>query len=110
MPSCWTSGAGRKVIGWATASHLRAELVPDALEMTIGERAIGERAIGRRRPRDVIHHSDQGLQYTSLAFGKRCIVAFSAVPFVTPLQYTSLAFGKTVCPPMRRVARPTLRG
>lgn len=52
----------RKVIGWATASHLRAELVLDALEM----------AIGQRLPRDVIHHSDQGSQYTSLAFGKRC--------------------------------------
>jgi putative transposase len=52
----------RKVVGWATASHLRAELVLDALEM----------AVGQRRPRDVIHHSDQGSQYTSLAFGKRC--------------------------------------
>jgi putative transposase len=29
-------------------------------------------AIGQRRPRDVIHHSDQGRQYTSLAFGARC--------------------------------------
>ena len=25
-----------------------------------------------RRPKDVIHHSDQGCQYTSIAFGKRC--------------------------------------
>jgi putative transposase len=52
----------RKVVGWATASHLRTKLVLDALEM----------AVGQRRPRDVIHHSDQGSQYTSLAFGKRC--------------------------------------
>jgi putative transposase len=52
----------RKVVGWATAGHLRTELVLDALEM----------AVGQRRPRDVIHHSDQGSQYTSLAFGKRC--------------------------------------
>src|SRR3712207_218293 len=52
----------RKVIGWATANHLRTELVLDALEMSVGQ----------RRPRDVIHHSDQGSQYTSLAFGKRC--------------------------------------
>src|SRR5512144_2014742 len=44
------------------ANHLRAELVLDALNM----------ALGQRRPRDVIHHSDQGSQYTSLAFGKRC--------------------------------------
>jgi putative transposase len=52
----------RRVVGWAMANHLRAELVLDALEM----------AVGQRRPKDVIHHSDQGSQYTSLAFGKRC--------------------------------------
>ena len=52
----------RKVVGWAMTNHLRAELVVDALEM----------AVGQRRPRDVIHHSDQGTQYTSLAFGKCC--------------------------------------
>lgn len=53
----------RKVVGWAMANHLRAELVLDALEMAVGQ---------RRPPRDVIHHSDQGSQYTSLAFGTRC--------------------------------------
>jgi putative transposase len=52
----------RKIVGWSMANHLRAELVLDALEM----------AVGQRRPRDVIHHGDQGSQYTSLAFGKRC--------------------------------------
>ena len=52
----------RTVVGWAMANHLRAELVVDALEM----------AVGQRRPRHVIHHSDQGSQYTSVAFGKRC--------------------------------------
>ena len=52
----------RKVVGWSMANHLRAELVLDAMEM----------AVGQRRPKDVIHHSDQGSQYTSLAFGKRC--------------------------------------
>jgi putative transposase len=52
----------RKIVGWAMAHHIRAELVVDALEM----------AIGQRRPGDVIHHSDQGSQYTSLAFGNRC--------------------------------------
>ena len=52
----------RRIVGWSMANHLRAELVLDALEM----------AIGRRRPGDVIHHSDQGSQYTSLSFGKRC--------------------------------------
>ncbi len=29
-------------------------------------------AAGQRKPRDVIHHSDQGSHYTSLAFGSRC--------------------------------------
>ena len=52
----------RKVVGWAMANHLRTELVLGALNM----------AIGQRRPQGVIHHSDRGSQYTSLAFGKRC--------------------------------------
>ena len=53
----------RRIVGWAMDSHLRTELVLDALEM----------AIAQRRPaRKVIHHSDQGSQYTSLAFGMRC--------------------------------------
>jgi putative transposase len=52
----------RKIVGWAMETYLRTELVLKALEM----------ALGQRRPAGVIHHSDQGSQYTSLAFGKRC--------------------------------------
>jgi putative transposase len=52
----------RRVVGWAMANHPRAELVLDTRNM----------ALGPRRPRAVIHHCDQGSQYTSLAFGKRC--------------------------------------
>jgi putative transposase len=52
----------RKIVGWSMANHLRTELVLDALEM----------AVGQRRPRNVVHHCDQGSQYTSLAFGGRC--------------------------------------
>jgi putative transposase len=52
----------RKVIGWAMETHLRTELVLKALDM----------ALWQRRPKDVIHHSDQGTQYTSIAFGLRC--------------------------------------
>jgi putative transposase len=52
----------RRVVGWAMATHLRTELVLDALEM----------AVHQRKPRSVIHHSDQGCQYTSIAFGRRC--------------------------------------
>jgi len=52
----------RRVVGWSMATHLRTELVLQALEM----------ALGQRRPSSVIHHSDQGTQYTSIAFGQRC--------------------------------------
>lgn len=52
----------RKVVGWKMASHLRTELVLAALDM----------AVHQRRPDEVIHHSDRGSQYTSIAFGKRC--------------------------------------
>jgi putative transposase len=53
----------RRVVGWAMADHLQTELVLDALEM----------ALWNRRPTTaVIHHSDHGCQYTSLAFGRRC--------------------------------------
>ena len=53
----------RRVVGWAMADHLRAELVVAALEM----------ALRHRRPAPgLIHHSDHGGQYSSLAFGRRC--------------------------------------
>jgi putative transposase len=52
----------RRVVGWAMATHLRTELVLEALDM----------AVEQRRPTNVIHHSDQGCQYTSIAFGLRC--------------------------------------
>jgi putative transposase len=52
----------RKVVGYAMAAHLRTELVLEALE----------RALFARRPKDVVHHSDQGCQYS---VGKRCEAA-----------------------------------
>ena len=53
----------RRIVGWAMADHMRAELVIEALEM----------AVSRRRPQGrPVHHSDQGSQYTSLIFTKRC--------------------------------------
>ena len=53
----------RRVVGWSMAGHLRTELILDALDM----------AIARRRPGEgLIHHSDRGTQYTSIAFGRRC--------------------------------------
>ena len=53
----------RAVVGWSMRADLTADLVVEALEM----------AIYQRDPdTGVIHHSDQGCQYTSLAFGRRC--------------------------------------
>ena len=52
----------RKIVGWSMQTHLHSQLVLDALNM----------AIWQRRPQQVIHHSDHGTQYTSLAFGARC--------------------------------------
>ena len=52
----------RRIVGWAMENHLRTELVLQALNM----------ALWQRRPAAVIHHSDQGCQYTSLQFGRRC--------------------------------------
>ncbi len=52
----------RRIVGWAMATHLRTELVLDALNM----------AVWQRKPAQVVHHSDQGTQYTSIAFGLRC--------------------------------------
>jgi putative transposase len=52
----------RRIVGWSMAPILGTQLVLDALNM----------ALLTRRPRSVIHHSDQGSQYTSIAFGQRC--------------------------------------
>ncbi len=52
----------RRVVGWSMATHLRTELVTNALAM----------AVNQRQPVDVIHHSDKGSQSTSIAFGARC--------------------------------------
>ena len=53
----------RKIVGWAMSSRLATQIVLDALGMAVDQRAPAE---------GVIHHSDQGCQYTSTEFGKRC--------------------------------------
>ena len=45
----------RRAVGWAMASHLRAELALDALEMALSSRAV--------IPGALVHHSDRGVQY-----------------------------------------------
>ena len=53
----------RRIVGWSYATHMRTELIVDAIDMAIET---------RRPPRGLIHHSDQGSQYGSIAFGRRC--------------------------------------
>ena len=56
----------RRIVGWAMADHMRAELVTDALQM----------ALAQRRPAPgLIWHSDQGSQFVSLAFGQQARAA-----------------------------------
>jgi putative transposase len=52
----------RKVVGWAFGANMTVDLVINALDM----------ALLTRKPQSVIHHSDQGSQYTSVEFGARC--------------------------------------
>jgi putative transposase len=60
----------RRIVGWSMAEHMRAELVVDALQM----------ALHRRRPAPgLVHHSDQGSQFVSLAFGQKARDAGIAV-------------------------------
>ena len=58
-------GWSRRVVGGTLPTHLRSELVLDALAM----------ARQQRRPEGVIQHADQGPQSTSLACGQRCKAA-----------------------------------
>ncbi len=56
----------RKIVGWAFGQRQTADLVVAALNMALFTRKPDATGLG------VIHHSDQGSQYTSLEFGKRC--------------------------------------
>jgi putative transposase len=60
----------RRIVGWAMSDHMRAELVVDALQM----------ALARRGPAPgLVHHSDQGSQFVSLAFGQKAREAGIAI-------------------------------
>lgn len=52
----------RKIVGWAMGNSQKSQLMIDAVNM----------AVNQRKPSNAIHHSDQGSQYTSVAFGLRC--------------------------------------
>ncbi|QCX82670.1 Integrase core domain protein (plasmid) [Streptomyces sp. YIM 121038] len=60
--ACVLDICSRRVLGWSMASHIRAELVIDALKMAVTAR--GGRVTG------VIFHADRGSQYTSAAFAQ----------------------------------------
>ena len=49
----------RKVVGWAMADHMDTSLVEDALKMAL---------LQRQPEAGLLHHSDQGRQYTSAAY------------------------------------------
>jgi putative transposase len=49
----------RKVVGWAMADHMETSLVEDALKMAL---------LQRQPDAGLLHHSDQGRQYTSIAY------------------------------------------
>jgi putative transposase len=51
----------RKIVGWSMRDDLKADLVVDALAMAVTR---------RQPPAGLVHHSDRGSQYGSLAFGK----------------------------------------
>ncbi len=55
----------RQIVGWAMAEHLQTSLVQDALQMAL---------LRREPPHGLLHHSDQGSQYTSEEY-RRCLTA-----------------------------------
>jgi putative transposase len=61
----------RAIVGWAAATHKRAKLVLDALQMALWRRDRDGRPTGP----GLIHHSDAGSQYTSFAFTAHLIEA-----------------------------------
>ncbi|MGH3501514.1 MAG: IS3 family transposase, partial [Nocardioidaceae bacterium] len=54
----------RTIVGWQVADHLRTDLALDALEMAIWNR---KNYING----DLVHHSDRGVQYTSIRYTER---------------------------------------
>jgi putative transposase len=65
----------RRVVGWSMADHLRTGLVLDALEAALAARDPGP---------GLVHHSDRGTQYTSLALGARLAEAGIAASMGAP--------------------------
>jgi putative transposase len=62
----------RLIVGWAIEARLGSKLVLAALQM----------AYTQRRPKQVIHHSDHGSEYTAIAFGRPSRLLLPAQPAV----------------------------
>ena len=60
----------RQIVGMAMADHLRTDLVESALDMALTQ---------RRPPRNLLHQSDRGSQYTSLDYQKRLTASYMTV-------------------------------
>ncbi len=55
----WRRARSRKIVGWQLATHMRTDLVLEALKMALAQRGAGADV-------ELIHHSDRGSQYTSI--------------------------------------------
>jgi putative transposase len=68
-----TDAFSRKIVGWRVASHMRTQMVLDALEMARWHR--GTQLEG------LVTHSDAGSQFTSIRYGER-LAELGAVPSI----------------------------
>lgn len=56
-----TDAFSRRIVGWRVSTSLTSDIAVDALEQALFD----------RRPSDLIHHSDRGVQYLSVKYSKR---------------------------------------
>jgi putative transposase len=57
----------RRILGWKASMNKQTSLVLDVVEQALWQRGYGQ----NRQVTDLIHHSDAGSQYTSIAFTER---------------------------------------
>jgi putative transposase len=60
----------RRIVGWRASTSLRTDLALDALEQALWTRT-NDRTTGRQGIDGVVHHSDRGSQYLSIAYSER---------------------------------------
>ena len=90
----------RRIVGWQLAAHMRAQLVVDALQI----------AVHHRRPRPgLVHHSDQGSQFVSLAFGQAARDAGIAVSMGSRGDCVDDAVAESFFSTLKKKADPTRR-